>query len=166
MKIIALDDNYRTWVKRRTNELFQGDFITSLGFKHYPHELEGFLAFLEDKADEPAGLCTYRIYSDTKAGLKTSELVTLDAHIQWRGIGTKLIKALEERAKLAKCRRLWLVTTNDNTDALRFYQKLGYRICQVHRGFVDQERLLKPDIPLLGNYGIPMRDEIELEKFL
>ena len=34
----------------------------------------------------------------------------------------------------------------------------------MHRGAVDHSRAsLKPEIPLVGNYGIPLRDELELE---
>jgi hypothetical protein len=37
----------------------------------------------------------------------------------------------------------------------------------VHRGAVDHSRAsLKPEIPLVGKYGILLRDELELEKQL
>ena len=63
--------------------------------------------------------------------------------------------------------RLWVITTNDNIDALRFYQRRGFCLVCVHRGAVDRSRAsLKPEIPLAGNYGIPLRDELELEKRL
>jgi hypothetical protein len=41
------------------------------------------------------------------------------------------------------------------------------RLClaAVHRGAVDDSRSkLKPEIPVVGAYEIPLRDEIELEK--
>ena len=59
--------------------------------------------------------------------------------------------------------RLWLVTTNDNLDALRFYQRRGLRITAVAAGAVDEARKIKPGIPLLGDHGIAIRDEITLE---
>jgi Acetyltransferase (GNAT) family len=69
------------------------------------------------------------------------------------------------RAARHGCARLWLVTTNDNVDALRFYQRHGFRLAAVHRGAVDDSRgRLKPEIPVVGAYGMPLRDEIELEK--
>jgi len=35
----------------------------------------------------------------------------------------------------------------------------------VHRGAVDGSRSkLKPEIPVAGAYGIPLRDDIQLEK--
>lgn len=33
----------------------------------------------------------------------------------------------------------------------------------VYPNAVSLSRKLKPEIPLIGNYGIPIRDEIELE---
>jgi RimJ/RimL family protein N-acetyltransferase len=63
-------------------------------------------------------------------------------------------------------RRVWLITTNDNSDALKFYQKAGFRIVAVHRDAVALARRLKPEIPLVGENGIPIRDEIELELVL
>ena len=61
-------------------------------------------------------------------------------------------------------RRLWLITTNDNVDALRFYQRRGFRLVRVHAGAVDRSRAaLKPGIPEAGDHGIPLRDELELE---
>jgi hypothetical protein len=63
------------------------------------------------------------------------------------------------------CTRLWVFITNDNVDALRFYQRRGFRLARVHRTAVDRSRAsVKPEIPPVGAYGIPLRDEIELEK--
>ncbi len=60
---------------------------------------------------------------------------------------------------------LWVITTNDNVDALRFYQRRGFCLVRVHRGAADRSRAsLKPDFPPVGAYEIPLRDEIELEK--
>jgi ribosomal protein S18 acetylase RimI-like enzyme len=61
--------------------------------------------------------------------------------------------------------RLWLVTTNDNLDALRFYQRRGFRITEVRPGASDEaRRALKPSMSEVGNFGIPIRDEIVLER--
>jgi hypothetical protein len=70
-----------------------------------------------------------------------------------------------EAAGRQGCARLWVITTNDNVDALRFYQRRGFCLAAVHRGAVDRSRAsLKPEIPAVGAYGIPLRDEIELER--
>ena len=95
------------------------------------------------------------------------EILTLHAAGQWHGAGTALIGAVEQLAVQRGCTRLWVITTNDNVDALRFYQRRGFCLVCVHRGAVDHSRArLKPEIPLVGNYGIPLRDELELEKQL
>ena len=70
-------------------------------------------------------------------------------------------------AEASGAHRLWLITTNDNVDALRFYQRRGYRLARVDAGAVDRSRAaLKPAIPEIGAHGIPLRDELELELLL
>ena len=92
------------------------------------------------------------------------EILAIHATEQWHGAGTALIAAIEQLAAHHGCIRLWLITTNDNVDALRFYQRRGFRLAALHRGAVDYSRThLKPEIPVVGDYGIPLRDEIELE---
>ena len=130
----------------------------SRGRVHQADALPGF-AVLED--DRPLGLVTYLIEG------AHCEIVTLHVAEQWRGLGTMLLEAVREHARASRCDRLWLVTTNDNVDALRFYQRRGFVIVAIHAGAVDESRrTLKPEIPTLGNYGIPIRDEIELEQLL
>ena len=68
------------------------------------------------------------------------------------------------RASGSRATPEWLITTNDNLDALRFYQRRGFRITAIHAGAVDDSRArLKPEIPEAGDHGIPLRDELELE---
>ena len=74
--------------------------------------------------------------------------------------------AVRDTAIKARCRRLWLLTANDNLSALRFYQKWGLHIVAVYPNALEKSRRLKPEIPLLGREGIPLRDEIELEMTL
>jgi N-acetylglutamate synthase-like GNAT family acetyltransferase len=104
------------------------------------------------------GVATYEV-----AG-RDCELLTLHCSIRRAGIGTGLLAAIQRRARDAACRRLWVVTTNDNVDALRFYQRRGFRLALLRTGAVDRSReLLKPEIPSLGAHGIPLRDELELD---
>jgi GNAT superfamily N-acetyltransferase len=92
------------------------------------------------------------------------EVLTLHADERRRGVGTALIEAVRRVAAEAGCTRLWLITTNDNVDALRFYQRRGFRLAALHKGAVDDSRArLKAEIPVVGEYGIPIRDELELE---
>ena len=74
-----------------------------------------------------------------------------------------LLEAAVNVAGSDRCHRAWLVTTNDNLDALRFYQRRSWRLVRIGRGAVDSGRVLKPLIPKLGAYGIDIHDEIELE---
>jgi len=95
------------------------------------------------------------------------EILTLHADHRHRGVGTALVDEVRRIAVRASCTRLWVITTNDNVDALRFYQRRGFRLAALHRGAVDESRArLKPEIPAAGSYGIPLRDELELEQSL
>lgn len=111
----------------------------------------------EDDAGERVGLLTYEIAG---TGL---QVVTIDAVRPHHGIGTALLGAARDVAAGAGCTRLWLLTTNDNLDALRFYQRRGLRIRAVHPGAVQRARRRRPQIPEVGAFGIPLRDELELE---
>lgn len=116
----------------------------------------------EDEQDgHLLGVLTYVVDRDQ------CEVLTLHAVQQWRGVGTALLQLVEQLAAEQGCRRLWLITTNDNVDALRFYQRRGFRLAALHRGAVDDCRArLKPEIPTVGDYGISLRDEVELDKQL
>ena len=118
----------------------------------------------EDEQDgRLLGVLTYVVDRDRGQ----CEVLTIDAEQQWRGVGTALLRLVERVAAQEGCRRLWLVTTNDNVDALRFYQRRGFRLAALRPGAVDDSRArLKPEIPTVGDYGIPLRDELELEKRL
>lgn len=138
-------------------ERWGGEVVVTRGRVLRPSELPGFLA---ETRGGPAGLVTYEVRGGE------CEVVTLDSLEEKRGIGTALMEAVEREARAAGCRRLWLITTNDNTRALRFYQKLGFAMAALHRGAIAGSRKLKPSIALIGEDGIPIRDEIELEKRL
>jgi uncharacterized protein YhfF/N-acetylglutamate synthase-like GNAT family acetyltransferase len=92
------------------------------------------------------------------------EVHTLHAVGRFQGVGTALLAAARRVAEVVGCRRMWVVTTNDNVDALRFYQRRGMRLARVNAGAVDLARAtLKPSIPETGAHGIPIRDELVLE---
>jgi ribosomal protein S18 acetylase RimI-like enzyme len=92
------------------------------------------------------------------------EVLTLHIDDRRRGVGSALLAEATRVAAAASCTRLWVITTNDNLDALRFYQRRGFRLAVLHKGAVDHSRArLKPEIPLLGDHEIPLRDELELE---
>jgi hypothetical protein len=60
----------------------------------------------------------------------------------------------------------WLITSNDNIRALRFYQRRGWDMVALYRNAVDESRKLKPEIPQRGDHDIPVRHEIEFELLL
>jgi RimJ/RimL family protein N-acetyltransferase len=92
------------------------------------------------------------------------EIVVLEALVEREGVGTALLARCAQTALDDDARRLWLLTSNDNTAALRFYQRRGFALVAVHRDAITHAREhLKPEIPLLGLDAIPLRDEIELE---
>lgn len=132
------------------------DIITR-GKIHDATKLPGFVAVVDN---EIIGLITYRIEA------KECEIITLDSLEEGIGVGTKLIEEVELAAISAGYKRLWLITTNDNTDALRFFQTRGFSLVAVHRNAVTESRKIKPQIPLYGFESIPIRDEIELEIIL
>jgi N-acetylglutamate synthase-like GNAT family acetyltransferase len=155
--IRRIEDADRPWVL----EVARGwgaDFVVTRGRKVYPAEIEGFAAFNE--SGEKLGLLTFEIRDDQ------CEVVTLDAFTRFNGIGTALLERIEREAADRGCRRVWLITTNDNVEAIRFYQRREYVMADIHVNAIETSRRLKPSIPLVGSFGIPIRDEIEFEKHL
>ncbi len=152
--IRAVEAGDRHWIERFVTEGWGADLVVAHGAIYRPSSLPGFIA-LED--GQLIGLITFSIGSDS------CEIVTLDSLRPGRGIGTALIQAVKEKAAKAGCTRLWLITTNDNLNALRFYQKRGFYLAAIHCNAITESRRIKPQIPLVGNEGIPLRDEIELE---
>ena len=121
------------------------------------HDAARLPALVAERDGELAGVLTYHVRDGEL------EVVTLDAVVPRAGVGSRLLAAAVELARARGLRRLWLITTNDNLDALRFYQRRGLRIVAVHRGAADAARLVKPSIPLVGEHGIEVHDELELE---
>lgn len=129
--------------------------VARLGRLETPLEHPALLAVAGERV---VGVLTYVIAGDS------CEVLTLHVEDRRQGLGTALLGEAQRVATAAGCRRLWLITTNDNLDALRFYQRRGMRLAALHAGAVDESRArLKPDIPPIGEYGIPLRDELELE---
>jgi GNAT superfamily N-acetyltransferase len=135
-------------------ENWGADFIVVHGERIRFDQVEGFIS------GDWSGLLTFQVRGDE------CEIVSLDSLKQGQGIGSALIESAVEEAKRRNCRRLFLVTTNDNLHALGFYQRRRFELVAVHRGAVNESRKIKPSIPLIGENGIPLRDEIELEMIL
>jgi ribosomal protein S18 acetylase RimI-like enzyme len=124
-------------------------------------ELTALPGFVASADGERAGLATYAVRGDE------CELVTIDSLREGIGIGRMLLEAVHAAAVEAKCRRLWLVTTNDNVRALELYQRWGMELVAFRRDAVTEARkTLKPSIPERAANGIPIKDELELELLL
>ncbi len=156
--IYPITDFERTWVLEATKKNWEGDFIVTRGRKVYPAKLEGFYA--TSASGEKIGLITYEIIDDQ------CEIITLDAFHKFCGVGTELLEKVRSNALEKGCRRLWLITTNDNLDAMRFYQRRGFAIAAIHTNAIFAYRKIKPSITEIGMYEIPLRDEIKFEMML
>src|SRR6185436_1925346 len=69
--------------------------------------------------DGPIGVVLWRPDADG-----STELTYLWAFAPGLGIGSALVRRMLEEVSPP----IWLVTTNDNVNALRFYQRLGFRL--------------------------------------
>lgn len=156
-KIRPLNDSYRDWARQLIEKEWGALIVVARGRIYEPAALPGFLAL---KGDQPVGLATYDL------DRRSCELITLNSVVPGIGIGATLVSAVRETAVEAGCRRIWLITTNDNVNALGFYQRMGFRLAALHKNAINLSRELKPQIPVIGQGGIPIRDEIELEMML
>jgi ribosomal protein S18 acetylase RimI-like enzyme len=129
-----LRDDEQRWVRTTIRQRWGSEIVVAHGVVYEPALLPGFVA--EDEGG-PIGLLTYVLEGDA------CEVVTIDAFEEGRGVGTALIDA----AKALGARRLWLITTNDNARARRFYERRGFRLAAVHEGALVRSRELKPRDP-------------------
>lgn len=141
-------------VKKLMEKHWGGEPLVIRGQKYYPSALEGIIAEINHTI---VGFLFYDIQN------QDCEIVVFEVFDKFKGIGTKMLDKLKEVAKDLSCKRVYLMTTNDNLDALRFYQRRGFQICGIHINSMARSRKIKPAIGMLGDYGISIRDEIDLE---
>lgn len=144
--------------KKIVKELFikewNSDIMISKNQKHFVENLESIIAVVDK---EIIGLLTFNIID------KQAEIVSLDSFNEGKGIGTKLLDFTLNYFKNLYLDRIWLITSNDNCHAIRFYQKRGWKMVNIHFNAIEEARLLKPQIPMFGYDGIPILHEIEFE---
>ena len=153
--MITTDDI--SWVEATVSEHFGSPQVVSRGVLHDSAELPGFIA--KDDSGR-IGLLQFRINNDE------CEVINLISIKRRQGVGSQLLKAVEDMATEADYKRLWLITTNNNYEALEFYRTAGWKQVAVHKGAVKESRKLKPELPLLDERGVPIDDEIEFERNL
>ncbi|MCI0763259.1 GNAT family N-acetyltransferase [Bacillus sp. TL12] len=145
---------------RKTIALFMREnwgsaLMVSRGRVHQLDQLPGFIAIEDNRI---IGIITYEISEND------CEIVSLDSFKEKKGIGTKLIECVIDIAKKQCCKKVWLITTNDNTNALRFYQKRGFIMTNLYIDAVKEARRIKKEIPFIGYDNIAISHEIQLEK--
>jgi ribosomal protein S18 acetylase RimI-like enzyme len=138
-------------------EYWGANFMITRGKIYRPEQLNGFVA---EEDDAWLGLVTFVIEDHEM------EVTSLDSLREGKGIGTTLINKVIEEARVQACQRLFLITTNDNLNALGFYQRRGFELSRLYRGAINESRKIKPSISLIGENNIPLRDEIELEMII
>ncbi len=153
MEVRPVGPGDRAWVEEVLVRRWGSSDIASRRGTHAAATLPALLAEVDG---EPVGLLTYH---ETDSQL---EVVTLDALRDSMGVGTALLYRARDLASEHGCNRVWLVTSNDNLRALRFYQRRGFHLVALHVGGVDTARAAKPAIPTVGLDDIPVHDEIEL----
>lgn len=147
----------KEWITALLKEQWGSEVIVTRGKIHQANQLPGFIALLDN---EKVGLVTYILDNNE------CEIITLNSLVEEKGTGTALLEKVIELARDKKCKRVWLITTNDNTEALKFYQKRGFTLKALYPNAIKESRKLKPEIPEMGENGIPIRDEIEMEMIL
>ena len=157
-RITAIASEDQVVVRRLLARRWKSTTIVRMGGTVHADRLDGFVA--RSLTGVVTGLITLRWTTGA------CEVVTLDAIRKGRGIGSRLLASAVSAVRRRRVGRIWLVTTNDNLEALRFYQRRGFALKAIRRNALIVSRKLKPGIPVRGAYGIPLRDEIVLERTL
>jgi ribosomal protein S18 acetylase RimI-like enzyme len=152
-----IEPSDREWVRSFLGAHFGSTKVVSRNVVHQADDLPGFIGIYRG---ERSALLTYCVMNGEL------EVVSLHAAIAGRGLGSRLLASARERARELRCRRLWLITTNDNEPAIGFYARWGLRLAAIHRGAIAESRKLKPEISHFGVGGRPIEDEIEFELLL
>lgn len=133
-------------------EQWGSEYIVVHNTIYLPGNLNGFAAFEDARI---AGLITYVIENGG------CEIVSLNSLRERRGIGSALVELVLTEAERNKCTSVWLITTNDNEKAASFYKKKGFELVEIFPGEVNESRKIKPEIPLIGENGVPITDELK-----
>jgi GNAT superfamily N-acetyltransferase len=155
LEVRPLTEKDRPWADQVEADSWGEPRVARLGELLDPTHFPGFVAWLDG---ERMGLVSYAVRGDE------CEVVSIRSLREGRGIGRALLDAVRDAAVEAHCRRLWLITTNNNLRALDVYQRWGMDIVALHRHAVDEARTrLKPSIPHRDGRGIRIAHELELE---
>lgn len=150
----AIKNSDREELAEFVKRYWHSTVVMSRGKKFYPHKEQGFL---ERRDGKVAGLLTFHVEDDAM------EILTLNSTLEGERIGSSLMLDAIDHARATGCKRICLTTTNDRLRAIGFYQRLGFRMVALNLGVVDEARKAKPEIPLTGERGVPIHDEVVME---
>ncbi len=115
----------------------------------------GFGAWREDRL---VGVVTYH---DDEI-----DAIAVPAEAGRRGVGGQLVEAVVS-ALLADGRsEVWLVLANDHLDAMRLFQRHGFRMAELRAGSLDRAPGPEPSVPAVGDFGIERHDELVFRRAL
>lgn len=157
-RIRKIEPKDTEWLRHNFIRYWGGDFVISRGKFHKIEEFNG--GYIAEQRNKKLGLITYKIIDGE------FEITGLISNDEKKGIGTALVNSVITLAKQEGINRICLVTTNDNLNALGFWQKRGFKLVKVFPNAMEATRKLKPSLPLIGENNIPLRDELELELIL
>lgn len=152
--LMPIDNRFREKGNQHVKAEWGGPLIVTKGILHNTESAEGFV---DVDHEELRGYVLYSIENSQ------CEILVLQSLKENCGVGRALVNAVGHAAKENSCDRVWLITTNDNIHAIRYYQKIGFELVAVHINAIAESRNLKPSIPLLGNEDIPIKHEFEFE---
>ena len=155
METQQLDGRFRDEVNRYIRDEWGGPMLVTKGNLFDSSELPGFVAAEDGTL---LGALLYAIRGDE------CEIAVVYSLQPNRGVGSALIDAVIAKAKELHCRRVWLITMNDNTHAIRYYQRRGFLLKAVHINAFEVTRKLKREVEnVVGIDGIPILHEFEFE---
>jgi ribosomal protein S18 acetylase RimI-like enzyme len=155
VQVRRVDTDDRPWLTEVISGAFASTRVVSRGKVH--EDASALDGFVVENEGRPVGAALW----DELDG--DAELVIIVTTYRGAGAGGALLDAVVDHAHANNWSRLWLITTNDNTDAIRLYQRAGWDWVGWHRDSVTESRKLKPELPETGAHGIPIRHEVELE---
>ncbi len=150
--IIPINNDLRPKVNQLIADEWAGPIVVTKGVAHDTSTADGFVSI------DNGVLTGYILYTIQN---HQCEILALQSLVENHGIGSNLIESVINIAKSSSCTRVWLITTNDNVHAIRYYQKFGFELTGVYINALDESRKQKPSIPQFGNEGIPLKHEFE-----
>lgn len=147
----------RDWIAQTLVQEWTSTTVARLGELVEAAGLPGYVATVDGQR---VGLVLVRVQE------QAYEVVAISTTARRRGIGRALMERCFAQARAMGCRRVWLVTTNNNIAAILFYQRLGMDLWALHRHALRVSRQQKPTIPVRDDAGLRIDHELEFQLLL